>query len=153
MLENCKIIELTSEDKQLHQRSIDLRFAVWIYELKAPVDCEIEHEDESIHFLLTFEGKDIATARFRLMDEGYKIERVSVLKEYRKNGIGAFQINHVIKRAQEVRANKQGKEKIVVHGTTDALGFWEKLGFIMHGELFEEEGFMHRHFYYNETIC
>lgn len=152
MLESCKIIEFTSGDQELHKRSVDIRYAVWIQEKQAPVaDCLVENEDNSVHFLLTYEGKDIASSRFRLMHEGYKIERVNVLKEYREKGLGTFLIKHIIKRAQEVRAEKQGDERIMVHSIADAFGFWGKIGFVTYGEPYMEAGIPHRSYYYDEN--
>lgn len=149
--ECCKILTFTNKDKSLLGRSLKLRVEFWIEEMQMDEQFEIEYEDVCTHFLLVYNGVDAATARFRLMKDGYKIERVSVKREFRNKGLGKFYIPHVIKCVQEERAKRNGNEKIVVRGITDALEFWKKMGFVMYGEPFDEAGIPHRYFYYDES--
>ena len=60
-----------------------IRDEVFIEEQKVPVDIEYEFEEESSHYLAFFEDEAIATARYRLTEEGVKLERFATFEEFR----------------------------------------------------------------------
>ena len=79
----------------------------------------------------------MATARARVTPKGWKLERVAVLRDYRKSGVGAALVNRALEAAPL-------SVTIYVHAQDTALGFWERAGFVARGAGFEEGGISHR---------
>lgn len=101
-----------------------------------------EFEDSSTHFLL-FYGKDpVATARWRFTDNGIKLERFAVLKEFRSKGLGAILLKAVIADVKDY--NKY----IYLHAQVQAMNFYEREGFVKTGPMFSECNILHYKMYY-----
>ncbi len=96
-----------------------------------------EHDTPSTHYVVVLdEGLPIATCRlFEIDKETAKIERVAVLKEYRKKGIGKFLIEGAEEWLQE-----EGYKKIVINSRDEAVGFYERLGYIADYNRIDEGG-------------
>lgn len=86
-----------------------------------------EHDGPDTEYVVVLDkGFPIATCRiFKIDDEIAKIERVVVLEEYRKKGTGRF----LIEGAEEWIREKNYK-KIVITSRDEAVGFYEKLGYV-----------------------
>lgn len=67
-----------------------------------------------------------------------KLERICILKPYRKYGLGKVIIRELEKIMQE-----KGITKIKLHGQTQAEGFYKKLGFQTASDEFMEDGILH----------
>lgn len=113
-----------------------IRFKVFVDEQKVPQELELEHEEESQHFLVKNEGIEIATGRFREADDKIKIERLAVLKEYRSLGIGKKLLDYMMGYIP------QGK-RIYLNAQETAVNFYEKCGFEKVGNPFYEAGIKH----------
>ncbi len=116
-----------------------VRKAVFVVEQGVPEDLEIdEHDAVSVHFLArSGEGSPVGTAR--LLSSG-RIGRVAVLAEWRRSGVGRALMEAAIAAAQA-----RGMERLVLHAQVHSIPFYESLGFVAHGETFEEAGIPHRH--------
>ncbi len=114
-----------------------IRNVVFVQEQNCPPEIEWEHEDESTHFLATIDGRPIGACRWRKTDQGFKLERFAVLKEFRKHGVGRAMIAEVLsdlpKNAKYVYLNSQ----------LNATSLYSKFGFVAEGEEFEEAGIRH----------
>ena len=100
-------------------------------------------EDSSLHLLYYLDNKVIGVCRFyELEKDVYKIGRIAVLKEYRKNKIGSKIVNEAINYIKKLNA-----KKIYIYSKLQACGFYEKLGFIKEGDIFFEENHPHVKFY------
>ena len=102
---------------------------------------EFDDIDNHAHHLLFLDDETpIATSRLFIDENNFwHIGRVCVLKESRKNGIGAFLIKECIEKAREL-----GKSKTVVLGAqVAAKSFYEKVGFKQYGDIFYDEGCPH----------
>src|ERR1700712_4870198 len=64
-----------------------VRREVFVGEQNCPPELEWEFEDESIHFLATVDGVPAGASRWRKTDNGYKLERFAVLKQFRGLGV------------------------------------------------------------------
>ena len=131
------IIRFRYKDKDLFERSRRLREKVFVEEQKVDPALEFENEEESRFYLLTVDGKDVATARWRETSGGYKLERFVTLKEERGKGYGKMILEEMLKDVLPF-----GK-KIYLNAQTQALPFYEKSGFVKTGEPFMEAGIEH----------
>jgi mRNA interferase MazF len=128
-----RVVESAAERSQ----AFDIRARVFVDEQGIAPELERDGHDEACtHVLGTMGGVPVATARYRRTREGWKLERVAVLRERRGAGIGAALVRHA--------CSALSGDSIHVHAQIIALAFWESLGFVPEGELFEEAGFPHR---------
>ncbi|MDM5297567.1 GNAT family N-acetyltransferase [Bacillus pumilus] len=119
----------------------DVRKEVFVKEQEVPLDIEIDElEDEAIHFVIyNDDKKPQAAARLRIIEgEKAKLERICVLKEARSFGLG-----HKLLEALEAEAIAQGAKEAVMHAQVQALPFYEKKGYYVVSEPFEEAGITH----------
>ena len=113
-----------------------IRDRVFIQEQAVPKHIEMDGKDsECIHFLIFNESVPIGTARIKM--DG-KIERVSILKNHRRKGLGYQLMKFIINNAQE-----KGLERIYLHSQMDSIEFYKSLKFIQKGEAFKEAGIDH----------
>jgi predicted GNAT family N-acyltransferase len=66
------------------------------------------------------------------------LERICILKPYRKFGLGKVIIN-----ALEEIAKEMGLSQVKLHGQTQAEGFYKKLGYRTSSATFMEDGIPH----------
>ena len=91
------------------------------------VDQEINEQDtENTNYVVAFDGKyPVGTCRLNWVDEKTgKIERVCVLEDYRKKGVGKQVILEAEKWMQE-----KGTNKILISSRVEVAGFYENLGY------------------------
>ena len=86
-----------------------------------------EYENSAKHFLGYIDGEAVGTSRVHFAPEydNYKIGRIAVLKEYRGRHIGEKMVA-----AAEEWLKSRGEEKAVILAQEQAVGFYEKLGYI-----------------------
>lgn len=119
-----------------------IRGAVFVAEQRVPIAEEWDERDTTAEFLLAVdEGVPVGTVR--LVDQGEGVGllgRMAVLPEGRGKGTGAA----LVRAAEEV-AREMGLKRVELHAQTHALGFYERLGYVAHGEEFLDAGIPHRH--------
>ncbi len=131
------IIKFKFTDTELFQKSWKLREIVFIKEQKVDPSLEFEYEDESSFYLLEVDGKAVAMGRWRETEKGFKLERFVTLKEERGKGYG----KNIV---QEILNDILPTHKIIyLNAQTQALGFYEKLGFVKEGKPFIEADIEH----------
>jgi predicted GNAT family N-acyltransferase len=129
---------LVAESDAQHAAARAIRHAVFVQEQAVPVDLEIDGRDEACaHFLAYVSDVPVAAARARVTSRGWKLERVAVLKDYRRQAVGMALVRRML---EAVPAGAT----VYVHAQESALGFWERAGFSRQGESFEEGGIAHR---------
>lgn len=118
-----------------------LRRKVFIEEQGVSEADEIDDkDDEAIHMLATVDGVPMGSARLILMGDIGKIGRVCVLPEARGTGLGA-----ALMRAAVAELRRQpGIAKAKLGAQTHALGFYERLGFVAQGPIYDDAGIPHR---------
>ncbi|WMC93272.1 GNAT family N-acetyltransferase [Kineothrix sp. MB12-C1] len=93
-----------------------------------PLDKEFDEGDtgKSLYVLVLDDIYPVAACRLHLLEEGEeaKIERVSVLEEYRKKGVGRLLIEAAEDWLQEYKVKKIG-----ITSRDEAVGFYEALGY------------------------
>jgi predicted GNAT family N-acyltransferase len=117
-----------------------IRRQVFVEEKGVAQEIEMDELDAvATHFLLRDEnGGPLATARLIEKEGVAKIGRVAVLREARGTGIGTAIMREAIGHAAAL-----GYREVVLHSVTDVAPFYERLGFVAHGEEFEEAGIPH----------
>lgn len=114
-----------------------IRRIVFIEEQQCPPDLEWENEEEAIHFLATINGIAGGTARWLQTQQGFKLQRFAVLKEFRGMGVGEALIKSIL---NDLPAEAKS---VYLHGQIHACGFYKKFGFVIEGEEFMEAGIRH----------
>ena len=115
-----------------------IREQVFIREQRVPEEMEWDGEDEaSVHFLAR-DAEQTPLGCIRLTPTG-QLSRLSVLEEYRNQGIGKALLD-----AAEAEARHRGMKEISLHAQTHATSFYEAAGFTVVGGTFLEAGIPHR---------
>jgi predicted GNAT family N-acyltransferase len=130
--------------KQVHSESdlnkcFEIRRKVFIEEQKVPESEEFDQYETICDHYLVFDKKVITgTARIRKTLNGYKMERIAILKEQRKKGFGIKLVKNLL-----TRLKKNASSKIYLSAQVQAIGFYEKLGFLRKGEVFLDANIEH----------
>jgi predicted GNAT family N-acyltransferase len=117
---------------------LDIRLRVFVGEQNVPAEEERDsYEETARHFLALWSCEAAGTARAIMKEAGLvKIGRVAVLTPYRKFGIGA-----ALMRA--VEAAFPGAD-FVLDAQLQAMKFYERLGYVPEGPVFDDAGIPHR---------
>jgi ElaA protein len=119
-----------------------LRRVVFIDEQGVSEADEVDGLDGSAIHLLALDGdKPVGTARLLVKGAVGKIGRVCVLPVARGTGLGAA----LIRSALDVLRDQPGVSEAYLGSQSHATGFYEKLGFTVEGEEFDDAGIPHRH--------
>ncbi len=130
-----KILEANwiEHEAQLHE----VRRIVFIEEQSVPKDLEWDGEDvRATHWLVMDGDKPVGTVR--MLRDGH-IGRMAVLSAYRKKGIGAELLKRAIRHAK-----MQNLRSVWLNSQTHAIPFYEKFGFVVYGEEFQDANIPHR---------
>lgn len=130
---------VVAETKELYEQCLDIRKRVFVEEQNVPLDREIdEHEDFATHILLR-DDTPLGTVRYRpLSKETVKVERMAVMPEARGLKLGRKLMDFVHEHAKHY-----GYEKARLGAQTHATSFYEKLGYKIVSDEFEDAGIPH----------
>lgn len=121
---------------QLQQDAKLIRELVFISEQNIPEQDEWDDQDAiSQHFVVYDQNQPIATARLLANNS---VGRVAVLKAYRGQGIGRLIMLEIIAYAQA-----QKRPNLKLSSQVHAISFYEKLGFSIQGDEYDECGIPH----------
>ena len=130
-----RIEKFNKSNTELFYQAFKIREDVFIGELKIDPSKEYMYEDESAHYLFfDEENNPIATARFRETSEGYKIERLVVIKKHRSKGLGQIILNVLVDDLISLN------ETIYLNAQIDAVDFYLRNGFKTIGDTFIDAG-------------
>lgn len=119
-----------------------IRKEVFIEEQGVPLEVEFDEFDtlsgSCKHILVYYNQQPVGTGRIRTLAGLGKLERICVLKPYRKLGLGRVIIN-----ALEEIAREMGLPRVKLHGQTQAEDFYKKLGYRTSSDTFMEDGIPH----------
>ena len=117
-----------------------LRRVVFIEEQAVPEDLERdEHDATALHLLATLDGRPVGTARMLLRGDTGKIGRVCVLRDLRGRGVGAELIRAAVEYLRGL-----GLARARLGSQVHAIPFYEKLGFVAEGPVYDDAGIPHR---------
>lgn len=129
--------------EQERQDALRVRRLVFIEEQKVPEELEIDEHDAltspTLHFVAYDQGQPVGASRLRSYQPGIgKVERVAVLASERGTGLG-----RLIMEFMEESAKANGYAKLKLNAQCHAQGFYEKLGYVPHGDVFDEADIPH----------
>lgn len=131
------IIEQTDDLATCHV----LRRTVFIEEQGVSEAEEVDGRDpEALHVLARVDGVPMGCARILLNGSVAKIGRVCVLKSARGSGLGAA----IIKACMDVARSQDGVTSAKLGAQTHALPFYERLGFVAFGPIYDDAGIPHQ---------
>ncbi|KIL50224.1 hypothetical protein KP77_15990 [Jeotgalibacillus alimentarius] len=127
------------QSEQELQDAYHVRKEVFVSEQKVPEELELDEFDSSAaHFVLYHDGQPAGAGRFRIVDGKGKVERVCVMKSLRGHHAGVLLMNEI-----EQFAKSEGLPALVLNAQTHALGFYEKLGYLVISDEFMDAGIPH----------
>ena len=116
-----------------------VRRRVFIEGQGVPEEIEIDGRDgEASHFLATVDGLPVGTARLRAYQGRAKVERVAVIAEHRRSGIG-----QALMEAVEAVARSRGFTLALLHAQIPVAEFYARLGYRPEGSTFLEADIPH----------
>jgi predicted GNAT family N-acyltransferase len=115
----------------------NIRYEVFVIGQNVPEDMEYdEFEDVSTHFLAYAGETPCGTARWRITENGIKLERFAVSEKYRGLGVGSALVANVL---EDIAKRPEAKGKpLYLHAQISAMNLYAKFGFKQKGEIFQE---------------
>ena len=135
------------KDQSDKKKAFEIRNLVFCEEQKVSKEIEFDGLDQFCdHYLAKINELPIGTVRIREEKKGtFKIERMAVLKEYRKKGVGKAIIKEILK--HYLKFNKVNN--LILNSQIEAKDFYKKFGFVEVGEEFIEANITHKKMIYN----
>ena len=121
------------------QQAFDLRHEVFVVEQRVPLELEIDEYDPSATHLVMLQGDEVvATLRLVPYGDKIKIGRVAVRQQLRRQGLGTQLMLRGIRHAVE-----SGFRTVFLDAQVDSMPFYQGLGFIEEGDVFDDAGIPH----------
>ena len=118
-----------------------LRRTVFIHEQGVSEADEVDGRDgDALHVLAVVDGTPMGCARILLEGSVAKIGRVCVLPTARGTGLGAA----IIETCLDVARQQGGVTRAKLGSQTHALAFYERLGFVAFGPVYDDAGIPHQ---------
>lgn len=117
----------------------EVRHAVFVLGQGVPASLEVDGRDaDCVHAVARLGDRVVGTARLRDHQGHAKAERVAVLADQRGTGLG-LRLMHTLEDA----ARSRGYSAVHLHAQMPVVPFYERLGYVAEGEVFEEAGIEH----------
>lgn len=137
MTETLLIID---PESTLIRQAFDLRLEVFVVEQGVPLALEIDEYDASAtHIVVLQDDHVVATMRLLPYADTLKIGRVAVRQALRRQGIGTRMMRRGLAYAIE-----SGFAVVMLDAQVDSMPFYQSLGFVAEGEVFDDAGIPHR---------
>ncbi len=131
-------VRVVQTDSELED-AFQVRRLVFVDEQNVPIEEEIDqYEEDSVHFVAYDGSKPVAAGRLRILEDTGKVERICVLGDYRKTGLG-----RQVMEAIEQHATELGASKAKLNAQTHAEAFYGKLGYETVSGIFMDAGIPH----------
>ena len=114
-----------------------VRDKVFGEEQEVPASINWDGCDADCRHVVVWNRPDVVIATGRIAPDG-KIGRLSVLRRFRREGVGRKMLNKLILAAGELRLSE-----VFLHAQKGAVGFYEREGFESIGPIFLEAGIEH----------
>ena len=127
-------VEWREQQEQLRA----IRFSVFVEEQQVPIEEEWDGRDDSAVHVLAWSAERLPVGTARLLDTG-QIGRMAVMREYRRQGIGGTMLRRLLDIAKTSRVTN-----LFLNAQIDAVGFYQRHGFVVLGPTFMEAGIVHQ---------
>lgn len=133
-------VKIATSDLE-REDAFSVRRKVFVEEQGVPLSLELDDFDKTaVHFIVYSAETPIGAGRIReIGDNTGKVERVSILEEYRGKHLG-----NLIMRALEEHAKVTGMTKVILNAQSYAVPFYEKLGYVVTSPEFMDADIPHR---------
>jgi len=119
--------------------AIALREEVFVREQNVPVEEEVDGRDEeALHLLALQDGRIAGTLRLLFDGTTVKIGRVAVARASRRRGLAAAMLEEAL-----AEARRRGCTRARLASQVEVLALYERAGFAVESEVFEEAGIEH----------
>lgn len=120
--------------------AFEVRKQVFVAEQGVPEDLELDELDmEAMHVVVKDGERIVGTARVLFLAASQaKLERMAILKPFRRRGIGKGIISFL-----DEEFKNRGTEQVVLHAQCSAVNFYKSCGFEESGSPFWEVGIKH----------
>ncbi|MCJ7743469.1 MAG: GNAT family N-acetyltransferase [Dehalococcoidales bacterium] len=131
--------KLVSSDSEL-KAAFEVRWQVFVKEQNISEDLTFDgHDRQALHMVVMDGERAIGTARVLFLSNNQaKLERMAILKPFRRRGIGRRIICYLIE-----ELNKRQVEQVVLHAQYAVVAFYKSCGFEESGLPFCEAGIKH----------
>ncbi len=120
------------------EQALAIRRQVFCIEQNVSEEIEMdEFDDVATHILAFINDKPAGTARWRFTEEGAKMERFAVLKEYRGKDVGEALVKYTLDKLKD-------NDFIYLNAQESVIKFYEKFGFLSVGNRFYEADIPHK---------
>ncbi|MGX6961631.1 GNAT family N-acetyltransferase [Vagococcus xieshaowenii] len=130
----------TNLESIIYQEALRIRREVFVIEQQIPESIEIDSlEKECLHIVQYNGDIPVATARLYPVDDTtWKIQRVAVKKEFRRQQMGRQLLEEIARLAEEKRI-----QTLTLNAQVESIGFYKALGYQTVGEPFTEASILH----------
>jgi predicted GNAT family N-acyltransferase len=128
-----------ADSDESYNHVFNIRTTVFVDEVSVDSEDEYDGFDHlATHYLATYNQVPAGTSRWRYLPTSRRIrlERVAVLKSFRRKGIGTALMKRMLTDIPHSR-------EIYVHVQPEFADFFTSLGFVKEGDSFEEAGLEH----------
>ena len=134
-------IQLISPRNPLLVEAIKLRFEVFVWEQRVPIEMEVDEYDRKCDHLVMLDTEKRVVGALRLVSQGerVKMSRFVIRKSHRNRGLGKW----MMQVALEIAAQK-GFKQMVLEAQTYVVAFYENLGFEVTSKEFMDAGIPHK---------
>ncbi len=133
---HVEMVDWSREDQRA--ALLELRQTVFVQEQGVPEERERDGLDGDCRHVLARDdaGQPIGCGR---ISPAHKIGRMAVLQTWRGQGVGLALLRELM-----AYARAAGWSEVTLDAQVSAIGFYEREGFVAHGEEFEDAGLPHR---------
>ncbi len=133
------IVKQAKTEKEING-ALEVRRKVFVDEQGIDIKIERDNHDwlDATPVIAVVDGNIVGAGRFISTDDGAKIQRMAVLKNFRSKGVGG----KILEKLLDI-IEKQNFERVYFSAQKTAKNFYEKYGFLSYGEEFEVVGLPH----------
>jgi len=131
----------TGSWSELKSWAAPLRTSVFVGEQEIAPELEWDEADETAFHAVVLNklGQSVATGRLlQPSPHVAQIGRMAVVKPLRGGHLGQMIVETLLEQAR-----KRGDQKVILHAQCSAEGFYKRLGFTAHGDVFQDAGIDH----------
>ncbi|NLR90960.1 GNAT family N-acetyltransferase [Flammeovirga agarivorans] len=141
MSDSLSVVIFQGTESEFWPAVMQIRKTVFVDEQQIDISLEFDDiEVEAYHLIVLDNGRPAGVCRFFKTEEGYKMGRFAVLKEFRGQGIGNALIQASLSEIEDIA---EDGSKIYLHAQTYVTKFYEEEGFNIEGDEFMEDGIPH----------